>query len=260
VLLPEGAVASGEVRGGAPATREFALLDPQRTVDRVDAVVLTGGSAFGLASADGVAGWCEERGLGFPTSAGPVPIVVAMGLFDLSVGDPGVRPGPAEGRAACDDATSGPIPVGPVGAGTGATVSNWRGPSAIRPGGIATATERQGDLVVAALLAVNAYGDIDGTVPDGAGLPEADPAGSPFTNTTIGVVATNARLDAMGCLLVAQSAHDGYARALVPAHTRFDGDAVVAASCGPVEADVELVRLLAVRAVERAIRAAADPG
>ena len=260
VLLPEGSVASGEVRGGAPATREFALLDPQRTVDRVDAVVLTGGSAFGLASADGVVGWCEERGLGFPTSAGPVPIVVAMGLFDLSVGDASVRPGPAEGRAACEAATAGPVALGPVGAGTGATVSNWRGVDAVRPGGLATATERQGDLVVAALVAVNAFGDIDGTVPDADRLPGADPAGSPFTNTTIGVVATNARLDAMSCLQVAQSAHDGYARALLPAHTRFDGDAVVAASCGEVEADVEVVRLLAVRAVERAIRSAAVPG
>jgi L-aminopeptidase/D-esterase-like protein len=259
VLLPEGSVASGEVRGGAPATREFALLDPQRLVDRVDAVVLTGGSAFGLASADGVVRWCEERGLGFPTLAGPVPIVVAMGLFDLAVGDPSVRPGPAEGRAACDAATSGPVAVGQVGAGTGATVSKWRGPSAVRPGGLGTATERQGDLVVSALLAVNAFGDIDGTVP-GGDPPAADPEGAPFTNTTIGVVVTNAGLDASACLLVAQSAHDGYARALVPAHTRFDGDAVVAASCGSVEADVEQVRLLAVRAVERAIRSAADPG
>jgi L-aminopeptidase/D-esterase-like protein len=273
VLLPEGSVASGEVRGGAPATREFALLDPQRMVDRVDAVVLTGGSAFGLASADGVARWCEDRGLGFPTSAGPVPIVVAMGLFDLTVGDPSVRPGPAEGRAACDAASSGPVAVGPVGAGTGATVSKWRGPPAIRPGGLGTATERRGELVVSALVAVNAFGDI-GAVDDLADLgelgvldgtgpgdrPGADPVGSPFTNTTIGVVVTNAGLDAMACLLVAQSAHDGYARALVPAHTRFDGDAVVAAACGSCEADVELVRLLAARAVERAIRSVADPG
>jgi L-aminopeptidase/D-esterase-like protein len=139
-------------------------------------------------------------------------------------------------------------------------VSKWRGPAAARPGGLGTATDRQGDLVVAALVAVNAFGDIDGTVPDDGSLPGADPAGSPFTSTTIGVVATNARLDAMGCLLVAQSGHDGYARALSPVHTRFDGDAVVAASCGGFEADAELVRLLAVRAVERAIRSVADPG
>jgi L-aminopeptidase/D-esterase-like protein len=261
VLLPEGTVASGEVRGGAPATREFALLEPHRMVDRVDAVVLTGGSAFGLASADGVARWCERRGLGFPTSAGPVPIVVAMGLFDLTVGDPSVRPGPTAGEAACDAATSGPFAVGPVGAGTGATVGNWRGPDAVRPGGTATATERQDDVVVSALLAVNAFGDIDGTVADAYDGRMPDPStASPFTNTTIGVVATNARLDATACLLMAQSAHDGFARALVPAHTRYDGDAVVAASCGPLEADIEVVRLLTVRAVERAIRSAADPG
>src|SRR5690606_24114506 len=100
VLLPEGTVASGEVRGGAPATRETALLDPTRTVTRLDAVVMTGGSAFGLASADGVMRFCEERGIGVPTPAGPVPIVVALGLFDLPVGDPSVRPGPEEGYAA----------------------------------------------------------------------------------------------------------------------------------------------------------------
>jgi L-aminopeptidase/D-esterase-like protein len=182
-----------------------------------------------------------------------------MGLFDLVVGDSSVRPGPAEGRAACDAATTGPVAVGQVGAGTGATVSKWRGPAAIRPGGLGTATERQDDLVVSALVAVNAFGDIDGTVPDDA-RPEAGAVGAPFTNTTIGVVATNAGLDATACLLVAQSAHDGYARALVPAHTRFDGDAVVAASCGSFEADIELVRLLTVRAVERAIRSAAAPG
>jgi L-aminopeptidase/D-esterase-like protein len=259
VLLPEGTVASGEVRGGAPATREFALLEPHRLVDRVDAVVLTGGSAFGLASADGVVRWCEQRGMGFPTAAGPVPIVVALGLFDLAVGDAAVRPGPAEGEAACEAATSGPFAIGPVGAGTGATVGNWRGPDAIRPGGIATATERRGEIVVSALLAVNAFGDIDGTEPDAYDGAAPDPsAASPFTNTTIGVVVTNARLDATACLLVSQSAHDGFARALVPAHTRYDGDAVVAASCGPLDADIELVRLLTVRAVERAIRSAAD--
>lgn len=249
VLLPEGTVASGEVRGGAPATREFALLEPHRLVDRVDAVVLTGGSAFGLASADGVVRWCERRGRGFTTAAGPVPIVVAMGLFDLNVGDGSVRPGPAEGEAACDAATDGPVETGAVGAGTGATVGNWRGPEGVRPGGLGTATEREGDVVVSALVAVNAYGDIDGT---GDAPPEAVP--SPFVNTTIGVVATNASLDATGCLLVAQSGHDGYARGLFPAHTRFDGDALVAASCGTVPADVELVRRLAVRAVERSIR------
>src|SRR3954471_268433 len=104
ILLPEGAIASGEVRGGAPATREFELLAPQRTVEQVDAVVLCGGSAFGLAACDGVVRWLEERGRGFPTPAGPVPIVVGAALFDLAVGDPSVRPGRDEGYAACEAA------------------------------------------------------------------------------------------------------------------------------------------------------------
>ncbi|MFP3900797.1 MAG: P1 family peptidase, partial [Acidimicrobiia bacterium] len=122
VLFPEGTVASGEVRGGAPATREVALLDPARTVARLDALVLSGGSAFGLAAADGVVRFCEERGMGVPTPAGPVPIVVGLSLFDLAVGDPRARPGPDDGYAACEAATAGPVELGTVGAGTGATV------------------------------------------------------------------------------------------------------------------------------------------
>src|SRR4051812_30494215 len=127
VLLPEGTVASGEVRGGAPAEREMALLDPSRTVNRIDAVVLTGGSAFGLASADGVMRFCEERGIGFPTAGGPVPIVVALGLYDLAQGDGSVRPGADEGYAACEAATDGTIAFGRVGAGAGATIAKWQG-------------------------------------------------------------------------------------------------------------------------------------
>src|SRR5579862_1306693 len=129
VLLPAATTASGEVRGAAPGTREWALLEPGRSVDRVNAVVLTGGSAFGLASCDGVVRWCEERGVGHPTSAGPVPIVVGMVLFDLGVGDPARRPGAAEGYAASVAARSGreAIGTGRVGAGTGATIAKWRG-------------------------------------------------------------------------------------------------------------------------------------
>ena len=247
VLLPPGAVASGEVRGGAPGTREWALLSPERLVAAVDAVVLTGGSAFGLAACDGVVRWCEEHGRGFPTPAGPVPIVVGTVLFDLAVGDPTVRPDAAAGHAAAQAATTGPVATGPVGAGTGATVNKWRGAGAARPGGIGTASARSGDCVVGALFAVNAYGD----APSGDDLPVVAPA---FTNTTIGVVATNAALDKVGCLLVAQAAHDGLARALEPAHATVDGDAVVAASVGAVEAPVDAVKVLAARAVEAAVR------
>ena len=256
VLFPEGTIASGEVRGGAPATRETALLAPERLVDRVDAVVLSGGSAFGLAAADGVMRFCEEQGSGFPTAHGNVPIVVGLSLYDLGVGDPKARPGAEQGYAACLAASAGALTLGQVGAGTGATVGTWAGVDGALPGGLGGAVQRQGDLVVAALMAVNASGWVDtGDVaprPGGGGL---------ATNTTIGVVATNARLDKVGCHLMAQSAHDGLARALVPAHTRFDGDAVVAASVGPdadrVEAQVDHVRWLAMTAVEQAVRAVA---
>lgn len=254
VLFPEGTVASGEVRGGAPGTREFDLLAPERLVDRIDAVMLCGGSAFGLAACDGAMRWLEERGRGFPTAAGPVPIVVGMVLFDLMVGDASVRPDAAAGYAACEAA--GPrFDVGAVGAGTGATVAKTGGAATARPGGIGSVSLRQDDLVVGALFAVNAFGDVRG------GDSRADASfGEPsFENTTIGVIATNARLTKVECLLVAQGGHDGLARALDPAHATVDGDAVVAAATGTVDAPVDLVRALAARAAEAAIRAAVSP-
>lgn len=261
VLFPEGTVGSGEVRGGAPATREFDLLDPHRLVNRLDAVVLSGGSAFGLASAEGVMRWLEERGVGFATTAGAVPIVVGASLYDLAVGDPATRPGSAEGYAACEDARAGDVPLGRVGAGTGATVNKWRGPGHRRPAGLGSASAHHGELVVAALVALNAFGDVDGGDLDGgrghaslAAFDEAVRAG--FGNTTLVVVATNASLDKAGCLVVAQGGHDGLARAVFPPHTRVDGDAVVAAATGAVSAGLDLVRALAVMVVETAVRQA----
>lgn len=251
-------MASGEVRGGAPGTREWELLRPERLVQRVDAVVLAGGSAFGLAACDGVVRWCEERGIGFPTAAGPVPIVVGAVLFDLLVGDPSVRPGAAEGYAACVDARAGSVASGAVGAGAGATVGKWQGVEQARPGGLGTAALYHDGLVVGALLAVNAFGDVAGSRPDSGAGAEGLDLGGAFVNTTIGVVATNAALSKLDCLLVAQSAHDGLARALEPAHASVDGDAVVAAAVGEVEAPVERVRFLAARAVERAVRGVLD--
>ncbi|HUE58557.1 MAG TPA: P1 family peptidase [Acidimicrobiales bacterium] len=280
VILPAGTVASGEVRGGAPGTREWALLDPRRTVAIVNAVVMTGGSAFGLAACDGAVRWCEERGMGYPTPAGPVPIVVGMVLFDLGVGDPTVRPGPEQGYAACVHAQAGTEPPlrGRVGAGTGATIAKWRGRDAegfARPAGIGSAVARSGDLVVSALVAVNAFGEPRGVEPEGPRVPvfpgERDgrawgwgphapeeggvgaPAGPNVTATTIGVVVTNAALDKAGCRLAAESGHDGLARALEPAHTAGDGDALVVAATGPVESHVETVRALTAWSVEQAI-------
>jgi L-aminopeptidase/D-esterase-like protein len=258
VLFPDGTVASGEVRGGAPAEREMALLDPSRTVNRIDAVVLAGGSAFGLASADGVMRFCEERGMGFPTAGGAVPIVVALGLYDLAEGDGSVRPGADQGYGACESATAGDVRLGRVGAGTGATIAKWQGRDHARPGGMGGAVLRHGDLVVAVLVAVNAYGDLLEPGDDAlrVPVPPVETAEAAFANTTIGVIATNATLTKGECLLVAQAGHDGMSRALAPTHSTADGDALIAAATGIVPAEVEPVRALAAVAVEQAIRSA----
>ncbi len=261
VLLPEGTVASGEVRGGAPATREFALLDPAMMVERLDAVVLTGGSAFGLAAADGVVDLLAERDVGFATAGGPVPIVVAMGLFDLAVGDGSVRPGPAEGRRAAEAASSDGPPLGRIGAATGATVAKWRGPEHRKPGGLVASSTRVGDVVVACLVAVNAYGEPGATSAEVIPSPDEPDPTSSFENTTIGVVVSNARLDKLGCHLVARSAHDGLARAVAPSHTAADGDAFVVATTGAVDAEVGAVRIMATHVVETAIAGlGSEPG
>jgi L-aminopeptidase/D-esterase-like protein len=298
VLFPEGSIASGEVRGGAPATREFALLDPTRTVEHIDAVVLSGGSAFGLAACDGVMRWCAAHDRGFATRAGRVPIVVSMSLYDLTQGDPSVRPTADDGARAAAAAAAGPVAWGALGAGTGATVGKWRGAEAVRPGGVGIAVVRRAEVVVAAVVAVNAVGDIDdgsvaAAILDGSfawpAPPEAfgAPAGAPpdeeptgRVNTTIGVLVTNAALDKVGCQLLAQSGHDGLARALFPAHARSDGDALVAVSV-PVPRSVpvpvseaapepraaspdevppgqlDTVRILGTLAVEQAVRSLA---
>jgi L-aminopeptidase/D-esterase-like protein len=267
VLLPSGTVASGEIRGGAPGTREWGLLAPERTVEGVNAVVLCGGSAFGLAACDGVMRWCEERGIGWSAPVGPVPIVVGMVLYDLGVGDPAARPGAAEGYAACVAAGAGVEGRGPVGAGSGCTVGKWPGLSSVSPhsraAGLGSSTQRSGDLVVGAVAAVNAVGDVrgqPGALPPPVPPPGSSPGSSPGLCTTIGVVVTNASLSKLGCHLVSQSAHDGLARALEPAHTGADGDAFVAAATGEVEAQLEVVRVLAARAMEEAILEGAAAG
>ncbi|WP_250008904.1 P1 family peptidase [Actinoplanes sp. M2I2] len=250
ILPPPGTVASGEIRGGAPATREFALLKPTRLVDRVDAVVLSGGSAFGLAAGDGVMRLLRSKGMGFPTPAGPVPIVVGLSLFDASVATLN-RPDFAEGgRLAAQAALDGvPFATGRVGAGTGAATGKWR--ERLDPAGLGLAEGRAGEATVVALAAVNAWGDIIG--PDGRPQTAPDetrtaPAPSPFptANTTIAVVLTNAKLDKVACHWLAQSAHTGFARSLHPAHTRYDGDAVVALATGELDTPVDLEHLRAV--------------
>jgi L-aminopeptidase/D-esterase-like protein len=235
VLCESGAIGGVEVRGGAPATRETDLLRPGGLVGRVHAILLSGGSAFGLSAATGVMTYLEERGIGYPTHCGPVPIVPAASLFDLGIGRSDVRPGAAEGYAACQ-AASDAFDEGCVGAGTGATVAKLGGPDGAIKSGIGTAclTLLDGTLV-AALVAVNALGSIyDPINGDPIALPRTEKRGwrTPFagTNTTIGVIATNARLDGVGVNRVASIGHDGIAMAVRPTHTLYDGDTLFALS------------------------------
>lgn len=265
LVLPEGTVASCEVRGGAPASRELDALSPDKAVVSVDAVVLTGGSAFGLAAADGVLRYLEQQGRGVPTPAGRVPIVPTLALFDLGAGDPTARPTAESGYLAAGASTGPQILRGRLGAGTGAYTAHWRGPEQRRPGGLGYAERRLGELVVGALCAVNAFGDIDlGGAEIGLDAVAVLEGGFEFdharAHTTIGAVVTNARLDKSGCRIVAQGAHDGLSRALTPPHTRFDGDGFVAAATGRVDAHVDTVRLMALAAVVDAIRSVATAG
>jgi L-aminopeptidase/D-esterase-like protein len=250
ILVPAGTVGSGEVRGGAPATREFALLDPTLTVTRVDAVVLTGGSAFGLAAADGVMRFLAERGQGYETGAGPVPIVPAAAIFDL-VESGGATPSADDGYAAAVVAASGAaLTRGRVGAGRSATVGKWLGPEHAVAGGFGFAATEVDDVHLVAVAVVNAVGDIvdrEGRVlagpragsrggEAGDGFPSPVFGDDMRSNTTLVVVATDARLDKLECHLVAQSAHDGMARAIRPSHTRFDGDLTIALATGGIAA------------------------
>ncbi len=272
MLLPSGSVGSGEVRGGAPASREMDLLDPTRSVARVDAIVFSGGSAFGLAAADGVMRYLAERGQGFATAAGPVPIVPTACIFDLVEAN-GAPPGAAEGyEAAVVAARDGESGTGRIGAGTGATVGKWRGRDGAVPGGVGVASTTVDGLTVAALAVVNALGDVvaaDGTIragstaPPGApGFPTPVPFEEAGANTTLAVVVTDATLDKTACFLMAQSAHDGFARSLRPAHTRYDGDlafaVATATAAAPPETgpNLDRLRVAAADVVADAIRAA----
>jgi L-aminopeptidase/D-esterase-like protein len=253
LLPPEGTVGSGEVRGGAPATREFALLGPAKMMDRVDAVVLSGGSAFGLAAADGVMSLLYERGTGFPTPAGPVPIVVGMSVFDGMLGP--AAPGPSEGRAAAIAALSGePLRSGRIGGGTGATSGKHRG--RLFPGGFGFSSRKVGESELAAVAVVNAWGDIIGAGGERLHTDDQGVAPQGLQNTTLVVVITDARLSKLDCHLLAQSGHNGLARALDPVHTRFDGDAVVALATGAagVDGDADALRAAAPHVVAAAIR------
>jgi L-aminopeptidase/D-esterase-like protein len=267
VVLPPDTVGSAEVRGGAPATRETALLDPECTVEDVDAVVLTGGSAFGLATADGVMCALAEQGRGFPTRSGPVPIVPTAAIFDLPADrDLNAIPGREEGRmalAAAQREPPEPLVTGLVGAGRGARLGKWRGAEHARSGGLGSASASDGEVVVGALVVVNAMGDIvrsDGVVLAGSSAPDTAPSfpvPAPFEaagNTTLAVVVTNARLTKLHCRLLAQSAHHGLVRAIHPSHTRHDGDIAFAFATGVVDANLDRVRVMATEVTAEAVR------
>lgn len=262
VVLPEPNVVTAEVRGGAPGSREIAMMAPGMRVEQAQAILLTGGSAFGLAAADGVVRALEADGRGHDAMGGVVrvPIVPAAVLFDLYP-DASVRPGPDEGETAYRSANNGPVVSGLIGAGTGATVAKWRGLEHIQPGGLGSALRRAGEALVGVLVAVNAVGDvftIEGESLTGGSHEPGPPALIPeaLTNTTLAIVATDAKLTRNELSRVAVRAQDAYAACIRPSHTRFDGDLVFAVSCGEVEGDVETLAEGAFGATAAAIETA----
>ena len=256
-LFPPGTTGSVDVKGGAPGTSETDAIRPGTSVPELHAVLLTGGSAFGLAAADGVRRWLEERGVGFDTGVARVPIVPAAVLFDLGVGDVRARPTAEDGYAACEAASDGAFAEGSVGAGTGAVFAKRPDPAAGWKGGLGTATVEQGDVVVSALAVVNALGtvlDTDGTAVAENRNPEAEERNWPGSNTTLAVVTTNAGLSKERAQLLAQAGGEALSLAVSPAHTMWDGDVVFAVATGKVEARQQELEVMAVRAVAEAIR------
>ena len=273
ILCPDGAVCGVDVRGAAPASRETELLRPVNMIERVHGVMLSGGSAFGLAAADGAMQFLSEKGYGFETGFGVVPIVCGASLFDLATGRSDVRPDPAMGYAACKAAEKGePVLSGNFGAGTGASVGKYLGASQMMKGGLGIAAFAAGNVKCAAIVAVNCLGDVRDTESGKilAGVlneeknricstgelmlrdiaSEKDVFGG---NTTLGCILTNAGLTKSQCNKLASVTHNAYARAILPVHTSADGDTIFAMSFGNEEAAPDALGVLAVLAMERAI-------
>ncbi len=294
LLCPPGTIGGIDKRGGGPSSRQTDQLDLIRISNEVHAVLLGGGSAFGLAASTGVMRYLEERGIGFAFGGNTIPIVPAIILFDLGIGRSDVRPDADMGYQACLNASEAPPAQGNVGAGTGASVGKMLGPVAAMKCGLGTASiEIGGGIKVGAIVAVNAGGDVldqdTGQIIAGARIVEEDeegnlittgfadsreilksmaqagpqPAGAP-ENTVIGVVATNAKLSKQGVTKIAQMAQDGLARSIRPAHTMFDGDTIIGLATGEVPADMSLVGTFAAEvfacAVARAARVATGAG
>ncbi len=269
-LFAGGAVAGVDVRGAAPGTRETDLLRPGNLVQAAHAVLLCGGSAYGLDAAGGVMRYLEEQGVGLDTGDALVPIVPAAVLYDLGVGDAHTRPGAGEGYQACVAASQSPPAQGAVGAGCGATVGKLMGAQASMPGGIGSASMRVGETLIAALVAVNALGDVldyrtgrilagcrdqDGRFADTQALlcAGAAPPQGAGRNTTIGIVATDACLTKEQANRLATVAHDGLAWSIRPVHTMMDGDTLFALSCGQRRVDFTALCAAAAEVVARAV-------
>jgi L-aminopeptidase/D-esterase-like protein len=279
VICERGATAGVDVRGSAPGTRETDLLSPVNTVEKVQAILLSGGSAYGLAAATGVVRWLEEHNLGFKIGKGVVPIVPAAILMDLGVGDFKIRPADEHGYKACMAATTGPVAEGNVGAGAGATVGKMFGPEFAMKSGLGTASVKVGNtgIVVGAIVAVNAVGDVihphSGKIVAGARTEDSKGYRDSMAeilkgyrvivengaNTTIGIVATNAPFTKTQMTKIAQMSHDGYARSINPVHTMGDGDTIFAMSTGTAEvkADVSAIGAIAATVMSRAVVRAA---
>ena len=272
IICPAGATAGVDVRGGAPGTRETDLLKPENLVEKIHAVMLAGGSAFGLDAASGVMQYLEENEIGFDVGVAKVPIVAGAVLFDLPCGDARVRPDRTMGYRACAATAAEEFSVGSVGAGTGATVGKAFGMEHAMKGGLGAHCVRIGNLIVGAVVAVNCLGDVvdpaNGQILAGAYeldpfrfmdseaglLQQCEGSGSQFTgNTTIGVVLTNAVLTKAQATKVASMTHDGYARTMRPAHTMLDGDTIFALSVGEVQADISAVGALAAQVMAQAV-------
>lgn len=273
VICEEGASAGVDVRGGSPGTRETDLLDPVNNVEKINAVILSGGSAFGLDAASGVMQYLEERNIGFDVEVTKVPIVCSAVLFDLKIGKFNVRPNKAMGYEACKNSEHTKEDLqGNVGAGTGATVGKIKGTRYAMKGGLGTYAIQVGDLQVGAMVAVNCLGDVvdpsTGKIIAGVlkedlktfastediMIGHIDDAINPFSgNTTIGIVVTNAFLTKAQAKKVASMAHNAYGRTLRPAHSLFDGDTIFTMATGKVKADVNVIGILAARVIEQAV-------
>jgi L-aminopeptidase/D-esterase-like protein len=269
VICEDGAAGGVDVRGSAPGTRETDLFKAEKLVDRVHAVVLAGGSAFGLEAASGVMDYLEEKNVGFDVGVTRIPIVASAVIFDLLIGDHKVRPDKSMGYQAAENAGTEERSQGSVGCGTGASVGKILGPESSMKSGLGSATVRAGDLVVSALITVNSFGDVFEKNTQIAGVYDykmgrllstekimkesTDKIHFSNTNTTIGVVATNAILTKAEGNKVAQTAHNGLARAINPVHTAVDGDTIFVMGTNRVQADLNLVAMLSAEAVEKAV-------